>query len=331
MFKALKARMRRRGEAWVDRRTPLRTAPVRLDRRRLYILPTRGGFYFGALVFVMLMGAMNYSNSLAFSLAFLLAGIGLVCMHHTHRNLVNLAVKAGRQAPVFVGEDICFRLVLVNPSNTHRFAVCLNHGDAEHDEPTVDVPASGEALTQTHMPAPKRGLVRAPRIRVHTQFPMGLFRAWSWVKMDLDCLVYPKPAGRFTLPPATPGGNYGNAEMRAGREDFAGMRKYERGDPPRLIHWKAYPRTGQLMIKQFADPRENELWLDWTLTGEREQEAALSQLTRWVLEADRLALNYGLRLPMLEIAPGTGGGHREHCLRELALYNADTGAANGNV
>lgn len=313
--------MRRRGEAWVARRTPLRAAPVSLDRRRLYILPTRGGLYFGVLVFVMLMGAMNYSNSLAFSLTFLLAGIGLVCMHHTHRNLVNLQLKASRQAPVFAGEDICLRLVLANPSNAHRFSIRLDHGEYAYEH-TLDVPAQGEALTQIHVPTATRGLHPAPRIRVHTDFPMGLFRAWSWVKMDLHCLVYPRPAGGFALPAATPGGNYGKTEMHAGREDFAGLRKYQRGDPPRLIHWKAYPRSGQLMIKEFADPRESELWLDGMLTGKRDPEAVLSQLTRWVIEADRLALNYGLRLPGMEIEPATGGAHRERCLRELALYDS---------
>lgn len=321
MLKALSAKMRQRGEAWISRRTPLRAAPVSLERRRLYILPTRGGLYFGLLVFVMLMGSMNYSNSLAFSLTFLLASIGLVCMHHTHRNLVNLTLRAGRQAAVFAGEKACFRLILTNPSNTHRFAVRLDAEDHAFEQ-TVDVPAGGEALTQVHVPAPRRGRLPAPRLRVHTQFPMGLFRAWSWVRLDIECMVYPKPAGRTALPSATPGDMQGKTEMHAGREDFAGLRRYERGDPPRLIHWKAYPRSQQLMIKQFSDPRESELWLDWNLTGERDPEAILSQLTRWVLEADHTGQPYGLRVPGCEIGPAHGGGHRENCLRELALYEA---------
>lgn len=321
--------MRRRGQAWVARRTPVRQAPVNLDRRRIYILPTRGGLYFAVLVFVMLLGAMNYSNSLAFSLTFLLAGMGLVCMHHTHRNLVNLQLKAGRQAPVFVGEDFCIRLILSNPSKTQRFSIRLDHsldgeGGVDNGKPNdaliVDVSDQGEAATQVFMPATARGFTPAPRIRVYTDYPMGLFRAWSWVRMDLNCLAYPRPAGTSVLPPTTPGGDYGATEMHAGREDFAGLRKYERGDPPRLIHWKAYPRSGQLMIKQFADPRESQLWLDAALTGQTNREATLSQMTRWVLEADRLAHHYGLRLPNLIIEPGSGTAHREHCLRQLALY-----------
>jgi hypothetical protein len=38
------------------------------------------------------------------------------------------------------------------------------------------------------------------------------------------------------------------------------------------------------------------LWLDWAQLPGLDTEARLSQLTRWVLEADRLGLGYGLNL-----------------------------------
>ena len=33
--------------------------PVRLDRRRVYVLPTRFGLFYAALVFTMALGALN--------------------------------------------------------------------------------------------------------------------------------------------------------------------------------------------------------------------------------------------------------------------------------
>ena len=38
-----------------------------------------------------------------------------------------------------------------------------------------------------------------------------------------------------------------------------------------------------------------------------------------VLQADRLGLDYGLRLPGVEIAPNNGPVHRRRCLEALAL------------
>ena len=52
----------------------------------------------------------------------------------------------------------------------------------------------------------------------------------------------------------------------------------------------------------------------------RDTEARLSQLTRWVLEAEGKHLSYGLRLPGTRIAPSRGATHQHACLKALALH-----------
>ena len=79
--------MRRRIDAWIFTRLKRMPGPVEVSRRRVYIPLARYGYGYGLLLFTMLMGAMNYSNSMAFALTFLLSGLGLVAMHHTHGNL----------------------------------------------------------------------------------------------------------------------------------------------------------------------------------------------------------------------------------------------------
>ena len=39
----------------------------------------------------------------------------------------------------------------------------------------------------------------------------------------------------------------------------------------------------------------------------------------WVLLADKQGLQYGLRLPGLEIPPASGPAHKKNCLQALAL------------
>jgi hypothetical protein len=48
-------------------------------------------------------------------------------------------------------------------------------------------------------------------------------------------------------------------------------------------------------------------------------EHRLSRLCAWVLEAEQLELDYGLRLQGLEIAPSHGEMHKTRCLEALAL------------
>ena len=45
---------------------------------------------------------------------------------------------------------------------------------------------------------------------------------------------------------------------------------------------------------------------------------AVSRLTAWVLLADAQGLDYGLRLPGVEIKPGSGAAQRLRCLEALA-------------
>lgn len=313
--------IRQRIRNYVFRRIRRVPGPVTIHRQRIYIVPTRFGYLFGFMVFLMLLGSMNYSNSMGFALTFLLTGLGLVCMHHTHRNLVNLTVRSGRHAPVFAGQNAQFQVVINNTASAHRYALVTSLVDDETDPAYFDVPAHGSALARLTIPATQRGLLPAPAFRIFTQFPISLFHAWTWMELDMQCVVYPLPADSRTEPPPAAGGDSGTPDRIGGKEDFVGLRSYQRGDASRLIHWKTFPRTGQLMVKQFADPVHHELWLDWDSLPGMETEARLSQLCRWVLDAHRAGKNYGLVLPGFRLDPASSEQHRHECLEALALFN----------
>ena len=109
-----------------------------------------------------------------------------------------------------------------------------------------------------------------------------------------------------------------------GSGDFDGVRAYRRGDPLKLVVWKkaaqAFARGSDNLVSRDAEHlQRSQLWLAPERTGLQEPEARLSRLTAWVLEAERLGLDYGLRLPGQEIAPDHGPAQRQRCLQALAL------------
>ena len=55
-------------------------------RRRIYIFATRQGMFFTFLLLVMLVLAINYSNSMAYVMTFLLGSLLMISMLHTYRN-----------------------------------------------------------------------------------------------------------------------------------------------------------------------------------------------------------------------------------------------------
>ena len=301
---------------------PPEPGTIVLSHRRVYIVPSRLGLLFGGVLLILLMGSINYTLSLGFALTFLLAGTGLAGMVQTTRNLARLAVQAGRAEPAFAGERALYRLVLVNGAEFDRPEILLRHV-ASGAQCRLDVPAAGSAEAVLAVPAARRGWQPLGRVMLETRFPLGLFRAWSFVELDCRCLVYPRPEPG-ALPPPAPSLQTGGARAHAqGSDDFSGLRDYQPTDSPRHVAWKSAARNENMLTKQFAGEAVAELWLMLSdLPTSLGLEARLSRLAGWVLAAEHSGAHYGLRLPGTELAPARGDAHRSACLEALALYQA---------
>jgi len=323
---------RQRIADWIFRARVPEQPPVILTQRRIFILPTRTGYFFAFVLLLLLIASINYSLSLGFLLTFLLASMGGVSMLHTFRNLARLSISPGKVEPVFAGNTAQFALVFSNPGMP-RFSVgarrTRNRGSARHTagEPAfADVSESGNTTLHLPMHAERRGRLRCDRVEVFTEYPTGLFHAWSYVDFGSRCLVYPKPdPGAGALPLDARSVGQGNIPIR-GDEEFQSLRAYKPGDTPRQIAWKALARGQGLLVKEFGATASADLWLDFELLQGLAVEERLSRLTWWVMEAERAQLPYGLKLPNRSVRPLAGIRHREECLEALALYGISENA-----
>ena len=89
----IRAQFRTRFRQWVNRRIPP-AREVTLDQRRIFIFPSRVGFFFGCCLLVMLIAAINFQNNLSYGLTFLLATLFIVATLHTYANLSGLTIRA---------------------------------------------------------------------------------------------------------------------------------------------------------------------------------------------------------------------------------------------
>src|SRR6266487_2025435 len=187
---------------WIYGFTPPERGTVTLVHRRVYIVPTQLGWLFALTLVILLVGSINYALSLGFALTFLLAGMGLAGMVHTARNLARIAVSVGRAEPVFAGEAAQFRLFLDGRAPFDRPAILTRHLGSGA-QLVVDIP--GGAVTEAVLAAPaaRRGWLPLGRVMLETRFPLGLFRAWSYVEPEARCLVYPRPESSALPPPAS--------------------------------------------------------------------------------------------------------------------------------
>lgn len=299
-------------------------------RKRVYIFPTAQGWLYGLMLAVMLLGAINYNNSMAYLLCFLLAALGLVAMLHTHRNLSGLIISAQKPAPVHAGREARFPIHFDNRPGRARFAIHIESREPgqrwfSKPRPGPRISASLKAGEQATFACPRmtarRGLLSPGRLVISSCFPLGLFNAWAYFEPDTVCVVYPRPWGRDRLPLADSAHAAARRGEKAGAEDFAGFKKYRPGDSVNAIAWKAFARGQGLLRKQFSGEGAGVVMLSWQSVADLSDiEARLSQLCHWALLAARSGLSYGLEIPGVRIEPAAGGQHQARCLEQLARY-----------
>jgi len=309
--------LKQRFSAWASRRQRYDNGTVTLTQRSIYILPTRQGFALAFVLALMMLGNINYNLSLGYVLTFLLAMMGVMSMLHAFRNLAHLEIRAGRADAVFCGDTARFVFRFRNPGTLDRYQLNLRQGNGVPVSFDVHARQVGEVVFP--MAATRRGWLQPGQLTLYTEFPLGLFHAWSYLHFDTSCLVYPKPLPEAALPPGDAPDGAGKRSI-AGDDDFAGLRGYVEGDALPRIAWKAYAREQGLQVKQFSAQAGDELWLDLADTPERGIEGKLARMSRWVLDAEAHGLRYGLRLPDGELPAGNGTAQRDECLRRLALF-----------
>lgn len=312
-------RLRRLARDWIRRRQGPDRGAVTLRRGRIYILPTGLGLAFGVMLFAMLLGSLNYANNMGLGLTFLLAALGVVAMHACHRNLEALIARTAGSEPPFAGNDAVFRIVLANPGGAPRSDLEAVAGT--QSALPASIAAGAESTFNLRVPTRRRGYVVLDRVEIATRFPYGLFRAWAVLHPGLHCLVYPRPAADAPPPPPAPGAA-GGGTARRGDGDFAGLKDYHPGDPPRHIAWKAYARADELLIKEFSGDAEALPVFDLADVPGPDLEARLSVLARWIVDAHARGATFGLRLPGEDIPPQPGDAQRRRCLAAIARFEA---------
>ncbi|HJU25245.1 MAG TPA: DUF58 domain-containing protein [Rhodanobacteraceae bacterium] len=311
LAEALIARAERRLPALTRARAP-EPLPIRLHRRRIYIVPTRWGLGFGLLLAVMLLGALNYQNNAALLLTCLLGAAVINSMLVAFRTLDGLRLTQSRADPACAGDPLPLHLQF-DTGGRARPGLCMDIDDADFRF-SIDV-RGGEATVA--MPTERRGWTRVPRMRISSTQPFGLFRAWSWIAPEQDVLVYPRPLHGPAAPPSSD-----DVQRRErGEEDYAQLREYRFGDALKRVAWKASARHDRLLIRELdSAARDAPQRFEWNMLHGLDRETRIGRLAAWVHEAHASGRVWTLVLPdARSLGPAADHAHYHRCMTALAL------------
>jgi uncharacterized protein (DUF58 family) len=318
--------LRRRLLQWWLHRLPL-TDSLLLTQRNVYILPTWPGVMLALTLLALLLASISYQINLGYLLTFMLLGSALSGLYVGHATLCALRLDLIAPAPQFAGASAVFSIRLGNDrrSSRHGIGVAVQVPAGAPHWSWTDVPVQGSSTVQLAFVPDRRGLQPLPTLIAETRFPMGTFCIWTLWRPAARLLVYPQPEP--DAPPLPPNEPRSSAQSGTSRgldnTEFDSLRAYRRGDPLALVQWKksakADAQGNGLLVRQALQAPQQDQWLTLAQTGPLARELQLSRLCAWVLQADRLGLRYGLRLPALQLAPSSGEVHKRQCLEALAL------------
>jgi uncharacterized protein (DUF58 family) len=294
------------------------------------LAPTPSFWLLLMVVSAMYYAAVSQGNSVAYLIAFTIVSMTAVSLVHSFLMLRRLEWWASPPAPIFSGELLEQTLHVRNTASRPKLGLRLGLAARQHWSESFSVPLprleAGEQTTVL-LQARLRGRGRHPLagLVLQTSYPLGVMRLSRWRGLEGEVLVYPEPAGISPLPPGIPRGNAAQFEWEQGRategDNYSGVRNYRTGDSQRHVDWKAVARGQPMLVKEFTGAGEYFVWLRWEDLPNLGREARLSQLTRWVMDAEAGGLDYGLSLPNgTHLAPSRGRVHFHRCLAELALF-----------
>ncbi len=267
---------------------------------------------------VMLIAGLNYANSAALFLTFLLGSFALVSMHQCHRNLLRTTFVSASAAPFFADARGVLRVTLGNEAKFIRYG--LEVSALDNAKGVTDIPTNGHSRAEVILAPKQRGVLRIDRLQISTSYPYNLFNAWTWVHLPIEVIVYPRPHGSLPTPMDS-GEKAGERSMAiAGSDEWMGLRPFRDGDSPRQVAWKQYARGAPLMVKEYSALGAELRRFDFSTLSALDTEARLEQLARWIVDAESRGERYSLRMPGHEYPPDSGPQHRHECLQALAMF-----------
>lgn len=300
--------------------------------------PTGPGGVLLLILVAMLIASINYGNNMAYIMCFLLTSLTMVTFLYTRNNVKGLEIINVLSHPVFAGETLRFSFELHNRTTGKRVSVYA----AVYDQHTTDPadffsgPFNVDSLSRTtgtvSIHVPDRGRFTLESITLLSLYPLGLFQVKYHIPVNKVYLVYPQPIGfqQWPEPEIHEEETTGNITNRGG-DDFVGFRPYREGESQRHVDWKAVARGRPMNIKEFTGGGTEQLWFDYFHPEYPSTEKRLSQLARWVLEAEQLGKEFGMRLPGNIIKSDSGPGHTVKCFEALAMFSSSDSIGHSEI
>ncbi|MBL4941490.1 MAG: DUF58 domain-containing protein [Colwellia sp.] len=313
---------------WLSRRVPSNFRH-KLSNRNIFIMPTRFGFAYLLFDILLFLLGTNYQNNIILLLSYLLASLFITVMMHSFYNFSQLIFSSSAKQFTFAKQLAYF------PINIHvdkaRFDLnfhFVEQGSLLHTI-TLERCGSGESKVLLPFLANHRGVFNVGRVKVFSEYSLGLFITWTMLDFSHQLVVFPQQkkfnSNHHYLTGLDEQGTNISQQTSLGVDDFDELKNYVAGESPARIAWKQLARGQGKLSKHYQNQQGSLLWLKLTDMPSSDIETKLSFLCFLILEYSSRELEFGLLLDLashnlqtVKIMPNCGYQHQQNCLITLA-------------
>lgn len=325
----MKAKIRR----WFDDRAP-RQDNFGLGIRTVYVFFSRQGLLFLFLLIITFATGTNYGNNLILGLFFYLGSIWLVSAIVTFLQLskLNFTLIDIKLAPAHAITWVDFMLSSHSGTPARQITLSFDYHQDDLDKLSAQdkqVFLDNHSVTLANVKEPttirlpiitqNRGVMALPRLNIHSVYPLGITRAWSYGRFATPAIVYPSPKifeGKSTHTAHLDDSGVGGQTIM-GQEDFDKLDTYQEGENLSRVSWGHLARGMGMLTKHFGDTISPSETLDYYAMPAMHHEERLSELA-YLLTKKEEHIPFALNLPSGKSPLGAGRAFINDCLIRLA-------------
>ena len=287
-----------------------------IDRRKIFIMPTRQGFILFLFLLASLIACVLYQINLGLIIVIIASFVFFLTIIITHQNILGLEFKSLYQ---LIDTDGTQKLKLLSHNNDeqrinlditdehHRFVlnqVNFKTGDNEH------------LLIYRQHP---RGVFQYPLIKIKTIFPFGIIQSWAWIQLEGKYIVYPTPEKpSYDLNLLIQKAIQKNQDSF---EHFTGLKNYAEGMSESRIAWKVSQAKDQWLVKQFeADIVNEDILINFDLIPTMKFEKKLRHLSYIFKYCYNHKYNFGFKYKNFQSKLDRSYEHYQYLLKKLAEF-----------
>ncbi|WP_372651383.1 DUF58 domain-containing protein [Halobacteriovorax sp.] len=289
---------------------------MKLSSNKTYILPSRFGLGLIFITFLVFIIAITFGHPFSYFITFFLTSIIVVCAFSTNSTISKLKTFHFHDEFIECGNE---ELVSVNISNREYSSSMSLYTTSElsvNEKATIISNENNKlrfSLKSDHC-----GILKMSRIKIHTTFPLGIFRAWKYIDSNKQVIVYPKRvvAGdiyRESL--YSKGSESENIYNIETKDEFLDHRKFRDTDSWKHIDWKAFARGRGLLTKNFSGQDSNAVVLS---VNHKDNINYLGKVTDQLFKSYDSSIETILLVDGEVTSKGNNKVHLYECLRILA-------------